>query len=92
MKKFLSIGLALAFCVATLSGIESQKALSNADKELLFGNAEVNVAFLDNAEMEETKGELWLTAIGITGLTWGLNCIFNKSCKDISFTSPPINW
>ncbi len=25
MKKFLSIGLALAFCVATLSGIESQK-------------------------------------------------------------------
>ncbi len=92
MKRFSSIVVVLGLCVATLSAVESQKELINTDKALLFGNTEVNVVALSDEEMKNTTGEFWLTAIGITGVTWGLNCLLNKNCKDVSFTSPPINW
>lgn len=92
MKRFSSIVAVLGLFVAPLSAVESQKEITNTDKALLFGNTEVNVVALSDEEMKNTTGEFWLTAIGITGVTWGLNCLLNKSCEDISFTSPPINW
>ena len=92
MQRLSSIVVLLSLCVATLSAAKPQKELTNADKALLFGNPAVNVVVLRDEEMKNTTGEFWLTAIGITGVTWGLNCLLNKNCKDVSFTSPPINW
>lgn len=92
MKRFSSIVAVLGLFVAPLGAVESQKEITNTDKALLFGNTEVNVVALSDEEMKNTTGGFWLTAIGIIGVTWGLNCLLNKSCEDISFTSPPINW
>ena len=105
MNKFglvLTLCLGLAFSPLCALESTSQKnahhaqntSLSQADAAFLFtANANnLNVVALSDEEMKNTTGEFWLTAIGITGVTWGLNCLLNKNCKDVSFTSPPINW
>ena len=100
-KLGLVLTLSLGLVLSPLCAVEStykknvqNTSLSQADKEFLFAsNANhLNVVALSDEEMKNTTGEFWLTAIGITGVTWGLNCLLNKNCKDVSFTSPPINW
>lgn len=90
MRKIFSLFVILGLCgVNPLFGLNAETKLSANDKALLFGNTEVNIVTLSDEEMEETKGEGWLSIIGINVGVWGLNCLLNKDCS-LKFQSPEI--